>query len=78
MWHALCSFYTSPCSPANLLSKAYLGRAGNQVVQQLCRILPPPVELKLTLLGMAAAAPLMSFMHSQTRLVTKQQTLMAV
>ena len=32
-----------------------VGRAGNQVVQQLSRIMPPAIELKLNLLGTQAA-----------------------
>lgn len=36
-------------------SDLVMGYAGNQVVQQLSRIMPPAIELKLNLLGTLAA-----------------------
>ena len=44
-----------------------MGHAGNQVVQQLSRIMPPAIELKLNLLGTQAAysgALLVSLLHT--------------
>ena len=35
-------------------SDRIMGHAGNQVVQQLSRIMPPAIELKLNLLGTQA------------------------